>query len=100
LDGRLCQTVLIFDVLHYMERTERLELYKEFRKLLNRDGVLAVHPKHAQGDQGAGHLVDTTVKEIIGEIESAGYRLLERRSTRLWHDHDTEFGVMLSFKII
>lgn len=98
LQGRPCNSIMLFDVLHFMEVTERLNLYGALRALLRTEGALSVHPKHIQGEDPSHHFVDMTLEELTREIESAGFSLLRRRGTHLWHGHERQDGVVLSFR--
>lgn len=97
LKGRPCRAVLLYDVLHFMERSERLKLYEVFHGVLTPDGVLSVHPKHVKGRHAARYFRDVTVEDLVREIESARFRLSERTTTHLWHGHEREDGMLLNF---
>ncbi len=98
LQGRQCTTILLFDVLHFMDLTERLKLYGILHGLLQPESALCVHPKHIKGEDPSHHFIDMTLEELIREIESAGFRLLKRQESHLWHAHERQDGVVLTFK--
>ncbi len=98
LKGRRCQAVLLYDVLHFMERSERVRLYAALHELLDSGGVLSVHPKHVNGRQAARHLRELTMGELAREVESRCFRLTERKTTKLWHHQGREDSILLNFK--
>ncbi|NLE41700.1 MAG: class I SAM-dependent methyltransferase, partial [Lentisphaerae bacterium] len=95
--GRPFRAILLFDVLHMMPVDERARLYADVREMLAEDGRLAIHPKHTRENQPARHFKERSEAEVRHEIESAGFRLAERREVRLWHGHDQEAGCLLVF---
>lgn len=95
--ARTFQTILLFDVLHMMPADERARLYADVREMLADDGRLAIHPKHTRENQPARHFSSCSEADVQAEIESAGFRLAERREVRLWHGHDQEAGCLLVF---
>lgn len=95
--ARTFQAILLFDVLHMMPADERARLYADVREMLADDGRLAIHPKHTRENQPARHFSSCSEADVRAEIESAGFRLAERREVRLWHGHDQEAGCLLVF---
>lgn len=98
LRSRPCRGVLLYDVLHFMDKAERKKLYDALRGLLETGGILSVHPKHVQGDKPSRHFRHTTVDDVVQEIEETGFRLCDRREMRLWHGHGCVKGVVLIFR--
>ena len=99
LKGRSCRAVLLYDVLHFMDPGARKALYGAFRKHLAPDGFLSVFPKHLKGDSPTRYFRDMTIDEVAAEIESAGFRLQERRDVDLWHNPDCVRGTVLTLRI-
>lgn len=97
LGGRPCKAILLYDVLHFMDADARRRLYRAFHRMLARDGVLSVHPKHVRGDAPARRFRDMTIEDVVHEIEAAGYRLRDRREATLWHGHGCVRGTLLAF---
>lgn len=95
--ARPFQAILLFDVLHMMPADGRARLYADVREMLADVGRLAIHPKHTRENQPARHFSSCSEADVQAEIESAGFRLAERREVRLWHGHDQEAGCLLIF---
>ena len=91
------QAILLFDVLHMMPADERARLYADVREMLAEDGRLSIHPKHTRENHPARHFSASSEADVQHEIESAGFRLVERRAVRLWHGRDLEPGCLLVF---
>lgn len=89
--------VLVYDVLHYFETAERINLYHQFHLWLKPDGMLSVFPKHNKSDWPMWHLAALDYEDITGEIELTGFRLLEKTRRELIHDDYLENGVILNF---
>ncbi|MDP8248503.1 MAG: class I SAM-dependent methyltransferase [Candidatus Tritonobacter lacicola] len=88
--------VLAFDVLHYMEK--RNKLYAEFQRLLKKEGMLSVYPKHHKTDAPLRNLAQLSLKEIIKEIEKANFSLQNKFYERLIHDDNYDRGYILNFR--
>jgi cyclopropane fatty-acyl-phospholipid synthase-like methyltransferase len=97
LGDRRCQLVLMYDVLHFMDRNDRMSLYEQIGRFMADKGVLSVHPKHVMGDRPARFFSNKTVDDIVREIEEAGFLLKRREETDLWHDHGVVRGTILVF---
>lgn len=99
LDGRRsCDAVLLFDVMHYMDKDTRRGLYSSFRSVLTPGGILAVHPKHLKDDSfPSQYLSDMTLDDVVREIEEAGFVLKEKSNVQLWHDSESIPGRLLTF---
>lgn len=90
--------VLCYDVLHYMKFSERKIVYNDIREVLRRNAFFSVYPKHSKENSPSGELADTTVREIVMEIEDAGFVFFEKLKGRLLHDGRFEEGFILNFK--
>ncbi|OPX35041.1 hypothetical protein B1H10_02135 [candidate division KSB1 bacterium 4484_188] len=91
--------VLAYDVLHYFGKAERIKIYIRFYNWLKPDGMLSVFPKHNKQDFPMWHLAELDYEDIIGEIESTGFRLIEKTEQELIHDDYLENGVILNFTV-
>jgi len=98
LDGKRCDAVLAYDVLHFMDADERCRLYGKLRELMVERGLLSVHPKHVCDDTPRRYFQDMTMDEVACEIEAAGFRLRERLACTLWQDHGPAAGMVLNFE--
>lgn len=89
--------VLLYDVLHYEATSNRRKLYNEVHRILKRDGLLSVYPKHCKMDSPFGELSDMTMEDIIREIEGAHFHLKRKDMTTLIHNHTYTTGCILTF---
>jgi len=90
--------VLLYDMLHFLPTDHRTALYARLRQLLKPNGILSVHCSHLKDDRHpARHFADCTLKDIVYEVESAGFHLKEKKVLHLWHAHDQELGRVLEF---
>jgi ubiquinone/menaquinone biosynthesis C-methylase UbiE len=93
-------TVLLYDVLHYMQPQERREIYNEVYRILKIDGLLLVYPKHHKRDDSLWNLADMELEDVIKEIESADFYLERKCFKTLIHDDNYEKGFILNFTMI
>lgn len=90
-------TVLLYDVLHYMQPQERREIYNEVYRILKIDGLLLVYPKHHKRDESLWNLADMELEDVIKEIESANFYLKRKCFKTLIHDDNYDKGFILNF---
>ncbi|MFW6113725.1 MAG: class I SAM-dependent methyltransferase, partial [Actinomycetota bacterium] len=95
LEYESIDAILLFDVLHYLNRRERKELYGNAYRVLKRGGILSVYPKHCKSDEALWNLADLEAGDIADEIESSGFRLEEKILKRLVHDENFDRGYVL-----
>lgn len=91
--------VLLYDILHYLEREERAKLYRDIHSVLKSvSGILSIHPKHSKDDGfPVWNFKDLTVKEIVMEVEEYGYIYEEKICDILWHRDGPERGCVYNF---
>ncbi len=97
IEEKTVDCLLTFDILHYLDKKERISLYKEINKILKPDGNYFVYPKHHKNDWPMWNLADLDVKDIINEIESCGFRLTWKREFELFHYYGLNRGIVLNF---
>lgn len=90
-------TVLFYDVLHYMNITERNKIYNECYRILKIDGLLSVYPKHNKLDEPLWNLSDIQLEDVIKEIESAKFHFERKFYKKLIHDNNYNMGYILNF---
>ncbi len=88
--------VLCYDVIHYLK--ERKTIYNEFRRVLKPKGILSLYPKHHKNDYPLMELANLELKDIIKEVEEAGFSLIDKFFRKLLHDEDYNNGYVLNFK--
>ncbi len=89
--------VLLFDILHYMEREDRRELYREARRILKPEGVLSVYPKHTKEDFPMGEFEDMSVEDVANEVQELGLELKDKIYGKIAHDEGLVEGCVLNF---
>ncbi len=94
---RSFDAVLAYDVLHYLE--ERELLFREFHRVLKREGFLSVYPKHRRDDYPLSHLAGISLEEIVAEIERSGFAWQGSFPERLIHDEGYNPGIILKFTV-
>jgi ubiquinone/menaquinone biosynthesis C-methylase UbiE len=90
--------VLIYDVLHYLNESERKKLYQSVSTVLKDSGILSVFPKHNQSDSPMWHLAELRITDIVKEIESNHFALMQKDEKLLIHDEYIEKGIIINFK--
>lgn len=99
LDGRMCDAILLYDVLHFMDKETRRALYASFRGILNPDGTLSVHPTHVKEDMfPTRHFRDMSAEDVVREIEETGFALKERKTIEILHDSSRIPGRIFVFE--
>lgn len=96
LPDQSVNVILAYDVLHYLDRREKL--LAEFDRVLKKEGVLSVYPKHHKDDYPLSNFARLSLEEIIKEIERGGFSLQEKFFERLIHDEKFNRGYVLNFK--
>ena len=96
LPDQSVNVILAYDVLHYLDRREKL--LAEFDRVLKKEGLLSVYPKHHKDDYPLSNFARLSLEEIIKEIERGGFSLREKFFERLIHDEKFNRGYVLNFK--
>ena len=91
-------TVLLYDVVHYLDVDERKTLYDDIYRILKENGLLSVYPKHNKQDWPLGHLSDMRLLDVIKEIEEENFYFEKKSLVKLIHDYDYDKGYVLSFR--
>ncbi len=91
--------ILCYDVLHYLEREERAQLYKDILPILkSATGVLSIHPKHTTDDDFPyWNFKDLTIKDVVMEVESYGFQYEEKIDAYLFHRDNLEYSSVFNF---
>jgi len=90
-------TVLIYDVLHYLNTDERKNLFQSVNTVLKDDGTLSVFPKHNQSDLPMWHLEKLNITDIVKEIRNNYFSLIQTAEKHLIHDDNLETGIIINF---
>ncbi len=80
--------VLLYDILHYIEHDERVQIYRDLHPLLKSvTGTLSIHPKHTSDDDFPyWNLKDMTIKDVVMEVENYGFFYDSKITGLLWHN--------------
>lgn len=89
--------VLLYDILHYMDITERNKIYNESYRVLKTDAILSVYPKHNKLDEPLWNLSDMQLEDVIKEIESVKFHFEGKFYKKLIHDDSYNMGYILNF---
>ncbi len=98
LEDSSVDAVLCYDVIHYMNREGRDIVYKEIYRVLMKDGIFSIYPKHHKEDYPLNELADVSLREVIEKIENAGFILARKFSRELLHDDYYNKGYVCNFK--
>lgn len=96
MEDESVDVVLLYDVLHYMD--ERRKIIDDVYRVMKPGGLLSVYPKHHSSDSPLRGLANLTLKDIIKEIEEAGFGFEKRYFKRLVHDNNYDRGYILNFR--
>lgn len=91
-------TILLYDILHYLDFYERKTLYDDIYRILKENGLLSVYPKHNKQDWPLWHLSDMRLLDVIKEIEQENFYFEKKSLVKLIHDYDYDKGYVLSFR--
>ncbi len=97
LAGRLCDFILFYDMLHFLDAPERRDLYARTRGMLTDRGRISAHLKHVIGAEPGQFFAGMTAADAAREIETAGFRLDQKIPTRIWHSYDAEESLVWNF---
>lgn len=89
--------VLLYDVLHYLPRDQREQLYGEIHRLLKRGGWISVYPKHVIEDAPLDQFRHLHWQDVRKEIEAQCFRLLEKHCDIISHDDFLMQGCVFNF---
>jgi ubiquinone/menaquinone biosynthesis C-methylase UbiE len=89
--------VLLYDVLHYLEKKEREKLYRETYHVLKGDGFLSVYPKHVIEDSPLNHFRDLHWEEVKKEIQDLNFKFREKYCDTISHDDSFNYGCVINF---
>ena len=105
-DGRLqtdfpdsyFDTVLLYDILHFLNKSQRKILFNEIFRMLKKNGILSVYPKHINSDYPMREFENLTIKDIIREIEKFGLIFSKKICDTISHDDFLNYGCVINFK--
>jgi ubiquinone/menaquinone biosynthesis C-methylase UbiE len=97
-ESKSIDVILLYDVLHYLEKTDREKLYGEAFRVLKKDGLLSVYPKHTLEDDPIQQFKELTLDYVKKEIEDSGFHFGEKHCGIISHDDGLNHGCVLNFR--
>lgn len=89
--------ILAFDVLHFLEKDKRIQLYNQFQQHLKTNGRFIIHPKHTKDNWPMWHLSALSTPQLIQEIQQTSFRYKHQKTISLVHDNQIEKGQIIIF---
>jgi len=98
IEANSIDVVLLYDVLHYLDKEKRNELYHLVYELLKPNALLSVYPKHITDDFPWDHFKNMTLDNVKEEIENGGFSFQKRYCGNILHDEYINQGCVLNFR--
>ncbi len=95
-DGSI-DVVLLYDVLHYFNESERKKLYDEVFRVLRKNGFLSVYPKHVLEDSPSDEFERLHFEEVKEEILDSAFLFKEKCCGMISHDDFLNQGCVFNF---
>lgn len=89
--------VLLYDVLHYLNKDERGKLYSEVFRVLSQNGILSVYPKHVLEDSPFDEFGRLHLYNVKREIMASNFRFQKKYCDTISHDDSLNHGCVLNF---
>jgi ubiquinone/menaquinone biosynthesis C-methylase UbiE len=90
--------VLLYDILHYFIKDERIKLYQEVFRVLKEGGLLSVYPKHTAEDNPLMELRHIRSTDVMQEILGSGFQFERQYCGVISHDDGLNKGCVLNFR--
>ncbi|MBN2317214.1 MAG: class I SAM-dependent methyltransferase [Sedimentisphaerales bacterium] len=98
IESESIEVVLFYDVLHYLEISDRKKLYREAQRVLKRDGLLSVYPKHTLEDEPTQEFRGLSLNDVQKEIEDSNFIFERKFCGMISHDDGLNNGCVLNFR--
>jgi len=98
LQSECVDVILLYDVLHYLKKDIRRKLYHEAFRLLRRDGLLSVYPKHTFENDPIQEFRRLSLSDVKHEIESSNFVFEQKQCGLISHDDGLNQGCVLNFR--
>ena len=98
LENNSIDVVLFYDVLHYHEKEKREKLYQEAFRILKKEGLLSVYPKHTLEDEPIQQFRRLSLSDVKHEIESSNFVFEQKHCGLISHDDGLNQGCVLNFR--
>ncbi|MCK4689786.1 MAG: class I SAM-dependent methyltransferase [Candidatus Marinimicrobia bacterium] len=90
--------VLLFDILHYLEKNKRRKLYQEIHRVLRSNKLLSLYPRHIKDDHPAGEFKDLRLEDVKYEIQMESFTFDEKFCGTISHDEKLVPGCVFNFR--
>lgn len=98
LENNSLDTVLCYDVIHYQNKKKRITIYNEIFRVLKKEGLFSVYPKHHKEDYPLMELADINLESVVEEIEKVGFILECKLLKTILHDEYYNEGYIINFR--
>lgn len=98
LENNSLDVVLCYDVIHYQNKKKRIAVYSEIHRVLKKEGLFFVYPKHHKEDYPLMELADVDLESVVQEIEKVGFILKNKLLKTLLHNEYYNEGYILNFR--
>jgi ubiquinone/menaquinone biosynthesis C-methylase UbiE len=98
LESESIEVVLFYDVLHYLEKNDRKQLYQEAQRVLKQNGLLSVYPKHTLEDEPTQEFRRLSLSNVKQEIEGSNFIFEHKFCGIISHDDRLNKGCVLNFR--
>lgn len=89
--------VLLYDVLHYLEKFERKKLYRETFRVLKSNGFISIYPKHIIEDSPLDQFRNLHLDDVKNEIQDQNFKFQEKYCDTISHDDFLTRGCVFNF---
>ncbi len=96
LENNSVDIILAYDVLHLIN--DRKKLYKEIFRVLQKNGLFSVYPKHNKLDNPKKNFANLNPKDIIKEIKNHNFYFEKEYCGLISHDEFINKGCVLNFR--
>jgi ubiquinone/menaquinone biosynthesis C-methylase UbiE len=97
LESESIDIVLLYDMLHYVEKEKRKLLYGEVLRFLKPGGMLSVYPKHVADDYPLDEFAKLSIDDVKKEVEDTSFSFLQKYFGTISHDDLLNEGCVLNF---
>jgi len=96
-DDASIDVILLYDVLHYLDKKKREILYSEAHRILKINGWISVYPKHVIEDAPADQFRDLHWEDVKNEIQSRNFQFQQKFCDIISHDDYLTQGCVFNF---
>lgn len=90
--------VLLYDILHMMEKPVKMALYRDVARVLRSGGLLSVHPSHTDAFMPNKYFAGMAIEDVQHEIQDVGLLYQATMWWRISHDSGLMDSSVLNFR--